>query len=109
MERPERANTLPVLLIRPVIRTDVRRPPGIGHGALTPDGVFALAFGTLFSSQGTRPPGPETRKAAGHSRRPPSFGRSLPLGGHLPLFGCQEEVPHAGPFSPARRGVMQGK
>jgi hypothetical protein len=72
MERPERANTLPVLLIRPVVRTDpVRSADRSGTSALTSTG-FALAFGTLFSSQGARPAGP------GDAKRPPDTADGRP-------------------------------
>jgi hypothetical protein len=50
----------------------VRRELGNVKRTLAPDGV-ALAFGTLFSSQGARPYGSEKAEAAGRHRRPPSI------------------------------------
>jgi hypothetical protein len=67
---------------------------------------FALAFGTLFSSQGARPPGPEDAKVAGRADDHPrsAFVSGRPLGGHL--FGCQEEVRHAGTLLPRPIGGL---
>jgi hypothetical protein len=68
---------------------------------------FALAFGTLFSSQGAPPKGPETGNGRRTRRQPPGTAPSLrPALGSLPVFGCQEELGQLqAPFSPALLGV----
>jgi hypothetical protein len=108
LERPARANT----------HSGPTDPAGCPAGFRTyrqevgrephPMTGVALAFGTLFSSQGARPlEPPKTRKGRRTCRRPPALGhcpgRSL---GSLPLFGCQEEVRHAGTLLPRPIGGL---
>ena len=71
---------------------------------------FALAFSTLFSSQGASPEGSGDEKSPGKpgDRLPTDQSRRPALGRHLPVSGYRKE-PSCGQTPPAPQRGLHGK